>query len=323
MLWDTDAFEQLEILKSDISNSKTRKFNVTPWKKKGSCVAWNCSGDLIAASSENSLKVWPILESSKDLSSLSGHKNNISWVKWNPLDPFQLASLDTAACLRIWDTRSPRVIHVSENFDGEGFHLDWSPDGTNIVCATKSSKHDNIVQIDTRTGYSVSKRSTYVSYIITRVSFGSDSSKMYLTTGSGAILVQTCMEGETNRRPMVGANTTGTIQCISSNSNGEKLVIGSSDSIITLWDSEELICERAFPNCEDSINAVGISSDDQIIGASCHDKTISLIHVPTGDTIETINCSESSPASIHWHPNQRILAFLDGTAVKLWCGNSV
>jgi len=99
------------------------------------------------------------------------------------------------------------------------------------------------------------------------------------------------------------------------NSTGEKFVVGSSDSLISIWDTREFICEKVLTNYQNVIHAVGFSYDDQLLACSTADKIIDIAHVQSGESVAQIECEEIVEA-LAWHPREFLLAYTEDLSKK-------
>ncbi len=56
------------------------------------------------------------------------------------------------------------------------------------------------------------------------------------------------------------------------------LSVGSGDALVSLWDSQELICIRTFGRLESAIRTISFTHDNQYIATGSEDLIIDIVY---------------------------------------------
>lgn len=86
-------------------------------------------------------------------------------------------------------------------------------------------------------------------YEVNEFSWNKEGNMLFLTTGNGTIDVLRYPEMKRETMRTLVANVTN-IYCIDFDPQGKYFAVGSADALVTLWDANSLICERAFGRLE-------------------------------------------------------------------------
>ncbi|KAI8848699.1 WD40-repeat-containing domain protein [Chytridium lagenaria] len=196
-------------------------------KDKVHSVGWSCDGNRLASGSvDKTARVYNLDRlGTKEVIELKGHQGDVDQLEWDPTDAERLATASV-------DKNSRHVIQTP----GENINISWSPDGRCIA----GNKEDVITFIDPRGG--TESRSTGKKGYIWHT-MKNDVETFFLTTGQGTI--QIYEYPALNLVHTIQAHTAN-CYCIEFDSKGRYFATGSSDSIVSLWDLEELVCVRTL-----------------------------------------------------------------------------
>uniref|UniRef100_A0A6B2LC20 Anaphase-promoting complex subunit 4-like WD40 domain-containing protein n=1 Tax=Arcella intermedia TaxID=1963864 RepID=A0A6B2LC20_9EUKA len=234
---------------------------------------------------------------------MKGHTGSISVLCWNPAHSEQLVTTSLDQSIRLWDVRTGKNT-ANLPAKGEGINIAWSPDGNTIICGSKGSPTvDQLLQIDVRKNKTV--KIVKFHYLVNEMAWHKDGNKLYLTTGSGDIEIRNWPEFKMIRS--IPAHTAA-IFSIDINPNGKNFAVGSADSLVSLWDANELVCLRTFTNLNSMVRTISISHDGQFIASGSEDTYIDISHVETGEKIATLKC-DAATNELAWHPKKLLLAF--------------
>jgi WD40 repeat protein len=118
---------------------------------------------------------------------------------------------------------------------------------------------------------------------------------------------------------MVLGGHSDTVHSVSVSADGEKLVSGSRDSTVRLWDTstgvEKLVCAAGAP-----AYAAAISADGRLIAAAAAmSKTVTVWDAATGQQLRSLGPHTSSFECVAFSPNGRFLAAgSDNATVVVW-----
>ena len=178
-----DADVEMFSLDTDTHNVVTRFHGPT---QNIPTVAMTTDGKLLAcgtAHPENTVFLWDF-ESGQLLSSMPGHKNQITRIAFNSSGD-QIATSSMDQTLRLWEVESGELQHVLSGHGGPVYSLGYSPDGARLA----SGSTDETVRIwSTQTGDQLAVLRGHNNEVA-QVSFSQDGSKVYSASFDNTIRV--------------------------------------------------------------------------------------------------------------------------------------
>uniref|UniRef100_A0A7N4V5H4 Anaphase-promoting complex subunit 4-like WD40 domain-containing protein n=1 Tax=Sarcophilus harrisii TaxID=9305 RepID=A0A7N4V5H4_SARHA len=106
---------------------------------------------------------------------------------------------------------------------------------------------------------------------------------------------------------LLNAHTSNCI-CIKFDPTSKYFATGSTDSLVSLWDLNELVCVRCLSRLDWPVTSLSFSHDGKMLASASEDLFIDIAEVETGERIWEIQC-QSSTFSVAWHPKFPLLAF--------------
>lgn len=92
---------------------------------------------------------------------------------------------------------------------------------------------------------------------------------------------------------------------------------GGSDSLITLWDTQDWVCVRKLDKCNGPITTVSFSFDGSyIVGGSDEGSGLDIAHAETGEYVHTVDTTGPSQC-VQWHPSRYVLAYVSEIGLKI------
>ncbi|KAJ6171069.1 hypothetical protein N7470_000136 [Penicillium chermesinum] len=317
-------------------------------------LAWNPLGQLIATgSADRTLRIWnPERAAARYSTELRGHSAAVEAVHFNPVRDAELASCSADGTVRFWDVRSKNCVSRLD-VGGEAFTLSWSVDGSTMVVGrkvrdlqspgtplnvkpTNNEQDDILIPIEIKSpstptilpnGSSDSSKTTSTYTALSQyppecpdqrhdVLQRNEDPNLYFfaTTGEGDVKIMTVPSFET-----VHTLKASTCACaaVSMAPSGRYLAIGSSDSLITLWDTTDWHCCRGLEGgANAAIRGVSWSFDGRFLcGASDEPGTgghgLDIFYADTGEIVHTVpptGANATIPA-VAWHPSRYWLAY--------------
>eukprot|EP00962_Isochrysis_galbana_P059606 scaffold33302_cov129-Isochrysis_galbana.AAC.2 len=101
---------------------------------------------------------------------------------------------------------------------------------------------------------------------------------------------------------------TANCYCIEFAPSGEYFAVGGADALVSLWDTNELVCVATFERLEWPVRTLAFSHDSAYIASGSEDPLIDIAHVATGKQAFGIPCKAPSN-TVAWHPKKMLLAY--------------
>jgi THO complex subunit 3 len=262
---------------------------------------WNCDGSKLASGSvDTTVRIWVInLENGVVITSqeLRGHSDNVSQLCWHPNNPSILATASSDKTVRIWnDGKQIRCIITS----GMNINIAFSSDGKYIGVG---NKEDLISIIDYESGSII--KSVRYNMEINELAWDKSSSYLFLTTGQGSVIILKFPSME--HVYTINAHTSN-CYCIEFNSDGKLFAIGSADTVVSLWSTQELLCIRTFSSMDWPVRAISFNHDGTLIASASEEHVIDISNVHTGNSVLKLPCF-SAINTCSFHPHRNLLAF--------------
>jgi WD40 repeat protein len=277
-----------------------------------SCLCFSPDGRFVAVGTNQNIIRLCDARTGKQIATFTGHEDDIQTVTFHPSGGL-LASSDMAGVIRLWPLNSIRNVDSHDfgwsdkwppYFQGHAnraWSLDFSPDGTRLVSASKDgtvrswSGREQATQHIRETGDE--------SNAVTFVSQGSE----LLIAGDNNIRVWSRQADEI--RPF-GEPFDETAYCVAVSPDGETCVTGHKEGIVRFWSRETGRLKKTLMGHEDDVKQIAFSPDGRLLVTGSWDGTAKL-----WDT-----ASEKQVAVFHFHehplcddvafsPNGRLLAW--------------
>ncbi|KAE8741770.1 THO complex subunit 3 [Frankliniella occidentalis] len=281
------------------SHSKVKEYQAHSAKVHS--VGWSCDGRRLASGSFDktvSIFTFDRERLGKDFT-FRGHSGSVDQLCWHASNPDLLATASGDKSARIWDARTQKCA-ATINTKGENINITWAPDGQTIAVG---NKEDLVTFIDART-HKVKSEQQF-DFEVNEISWNKTSDLFFLTNGQGCIYILGYPELELQH--VLKAHP-GTCICIEFDPTGRYFATGSADTLVSLWDVEELACLRTFSRLDWPVRTITFSHDGKLLASASEDLLIDIGEVETGLKVCDIPV-EAATFTVAWHPSQYLLAF--------------
>ncbi|KAJ5319743.1 hypothetical protein N7508_000026 [Penicillium antarcticum] len=112
----------------------------------------------------------------------------------------------------------------------------------------------------------------------------------------------------------------GRVQCVAFSPDGRKVVSGSTDDTVKLWDAGTGKELQTLNGHSEQVDSVAFSQDGRIVASGSGDKTIKLWNLDTGKELWTLKGHSGSIASVAFSPldHQILASGSSDKSIKLW-----
>ncbi|KAG1708250.1 hypothetical protein DVH05_024933 [Phytophthora capsici] len=281
--------------------------------RKVYALGFNCDGSMLASgSNDRSIRIWDP-STDRELMNLRGHSDSILSLAWDPTTPHRFASTGADKTVRFWDTKTGRIVN-SVSLPSDAVNVAYSHDAKYVVVGNL----DGITLIDTR-------RARVVRRVVNPFeSFEMQFSKtgfLFVAAGHAAgfgtfEIMRIVTEKKSNpnlesaHKVMAHA---GSCFCLDFHPSGRFLALGGLDSLVSIWDLEELYCVKTFVVTTASIRLVRFSHDGKYIAIGMDEPNLVVVNVETGEKVVNLQL-QNNLQNLSWHPSKNVLAYVGDKA---------
>ncbi|KAK9467481.1 WD40-repeat-containing domain protein [Lipomyces arxii] len=332
----THPFLSREMAENFFRLQKTREYretSQTTGRLPGSisqpvrAVAWNALGNRIAVVSSlhnaTGIRIWnPDRPEVRFSTELEGHTGPIDCIAWDPTYSDRLVSCSSSpldGTVKLWDAKQNGILQtfpartvtaISPSF------VQYTPDGKWIIICGSNCKKIAVLDATTLT---LSKAPATVHFskgpgevTKTAVSFSGKIIAVAFTSGYLKLLRFDSETGTIDSRPLIQLSAhRAAITCIEFDPRGRYLALGSSDSLVSIWDLHELACIRTVAKSPQPVRSLSLSFDGAYLAVSYDGfEPIEIIHVETGAFVfQIMRTAQYQTSTVEWHPIKYWLAY--------------
>uniref|UniRef100_A0A0M3I0W8 WD_REPEATS_REGION domain-containing protein n=2 Tax=Ascaris TaxID=6251 RepID=A0A0M3I0W8_ASCLU len=272
-------------------------------------ISWNCDGTRLASGAEKSIAVATFDSSyrTKDIFHGFGHNEQVDQVAFHPSNTHLLASASSDKTIRIWDVRQTRT-HTRLPTKAQNLNVAWSPCGAYLVYG---DKEDTISMVDGRSLKILKVES--LKEETNEFAFHPSGKFLFVALGGGQLGIYKMPEFSLLR--IVQAHSAqSTCVCVAVSPDGERIALGASDALCSLWDTRQLICERSMGRLDYPLRSISFSADSRLIATASEDHSIDIAWAETGARVYELRVNAET-YTCAWHPVAYLLAYASAPVI--------
>ncbi|KAE9043617.1 hypothetical protein PR003_g3401 [Phytophthora rubi] len=277
--------------------------------RKVYALGFNCDGSMLASgSNDRSIRIWDPV-TGRELMDLRGHSDSILSLAWGPTTPHRLASTGSDKTVRFWDAKTGRIVN-SVSLPSDAVNIAYSHDAKYVGV----NNLDCITLIDTRKARVV--RRVVNPFEAFEMQF-SKSGFLFVAAGHAAgfgtfeiMRIVAEKKGNPNLESAHKAMAhAGSCLCLDFHPSGRYLALGGLDSLVSVWDLEELYCVKTFVVTTSSIRSVRFSYDGKYIAIGMDDPSLIVVDVESSEKVVDLQL-QNNLQYLCWHPRKNLLAYV-------------
>ena len=233
---------------------------------------------------------------------ISNEKDKLASIfLWNPIDSKRFCIAGDGKTIELWDVRSQKAATKITSL-GHNLSVAWSPDGKYLSVVNKL---DFLTFFDVSTGEQV--HSVKIAHEINEVAWSSNSDHILVATGATdhQIDLYSFKSSVLNLVEELSAHTSNA-RFLKIDPTFRRLAVGSVDHTVSLWDLEDLVCDRVI-TLESSVTGLAFSGDGTELAAASETPTVLICDSYSGETLAKVDI-RSDFSAMAWHPTQRLIA---------------
>jgi WD40 repeat protein/serine/threonine protein kinase len=275
---------------------------------------YGADGRSLAIAAGPTIRRW-LLEGKASLPEPAGHKDEAWAVAYAP-DGELLASGsddDDTETIKLWDSKSGRLVRGWHGGAGTTASLAFSPDGTTLASA-HLTRHENVRLWDVKTGKRLATLEGHTARART-IAFHPNG-ELLASAGSDKTIRLWDVEKRRCVRMLKGHEDT--IHKLVFAPDGMQLASAASDGTVRLWDLAESQIARTLAGPE-KFTAVAFSPDGRTLAAADEDGSITLWDAATGAQRGLLRDEVRILRALAFSPDSRILASAgESGPIRLW-----
>ncbi|KAJ2448778.1 ribosome assembly [Coemansia sp. RSA 2336] len=272
------------------------------------CIAWAPNARVLASGSmDNSVRLWDPA-TGRDLGILNGHRKWITALSWEPqhLNPqcSRVASSSKDGTVRVWDVKLRRCLFTLAGHTAAVTCVKWGGDGR-----IYTGSQDKTIKIWNSDGTLYKTLAGHAHWVNT-LAFSTD---FALRTGAF---------DHTGKHPQSDEEAAKRAQerYAEAKANGVRLVSGSDDFTMYLWDPDTSNKPVArLTGHQKVVNHVSFSPDGRLLASASFDNSVKLWDGKTGKFLASLRGHVAAVYQVCWSADSRMLlsASKDST-LKIW-----
>mmetsp|Transcript_30235 Transcript_30235/g.30719 ORF Transcript_30235/g.30719 Transcript_30235/m.30719 type:complete len:321 (+) Transcript_30235:19-981(+) len=270
-------------------------------------VKFNCDGTLLgSATIDRTVKIGQLSDKSVMATIRIIHAIpcivSIAEICWHPTDPNRFAVITGDKIVDIWDVRATRPAAKLYSL-GNNIHAAWSPNGLYLAVGNNS----DVLLVYDMLEFKQIKKARY-SYEMNEIGWSINSDYLLIAYGgklpdSGGIDVLS-LDKELELVHTAQSHT-GNAYSLQVDPTFRRLAMSSGDSLVSVWDLEELIVYRGL-QVMDTVTHISFSGDGNFL-ALAGDNHLVVCDAESGEVMCRVDC-RMKVLGLTWHPSLSLIA---------------
>lgn len=275
--------------------------DLTGHKKRVYTIDWSINGiHLMSGSVDSTIRSWDIISGS--FSELKGHTESVTNIRCHTLNKDILVSSSSDKQFKLWDLRINKAIYSEKTKNGIKTIV-FNSDSTQLAYTSKDSDTISIFDINK---FQLCKQIEFKSKI-NEFEYDKTNTLLLVTSDLGSL---NTINGKTYDENSIRVydGHYPPISSINVSKSNKIFATAGVDSLIVLWDMEEVMSYQVMKKGDNSIRKIGFSYDDKYLAAIYEGPNIDFFSLETGTSVYTIY-NDNQQYSLSWNPNKHILAY--------------
>jgi WD40 repeat protein len=276
---------------------------------------------LATASDRNTVKFWD-LKTGQITKTLPSYNANVWALAYAPhsqngRNVIQqiLATGSEDRTVKLWDTSTGECLRTLQGHGDRVWLVAFSPDGKLLVSA---SENQTIKFWEIPSGHCLRTLEGYNGSVLS-VAFSHDGQYLASSGHDGRVRGWTMATGSCEKIFQGHPAITSSVVFARNSTGHIRLISGSDDHTIKVWDWQTGECVRTLSEHESWVQTLSVSPDGQMLASGSRDKTIKLWDWQMGECLQTLTGHLHRVKAVAFSPDGTTLASAgDDQTVKLW-----
>lgn len=229
--------------------------------------------------------------------------NNLNSSNNSSLDENLLISCGADKKIKLWDLRTNKCINSEKSKTGCK-NLKISPNGNEFAF---SSKDDDIINFFDMRKFQLIK-STEFKDKINDFDYEKNNQYFFVVSSKGNLMIYENSKTDYNPSSVIEVSQNNSLNTIKIDENNSFFVTGGEDSVILIWDMEEICSYKQIKKSDTPIRKIEFSYDSNLISATYEGPNIDVFDRENGENVFSVY-TENQIYSHCWNPSGYIFAF--------------
>ncbi|KAI3632905.1 hypothetical protein MIR68_008980 [Amoeboaphelidium protococcarum] len=282
------------------------------------CLRWFVHEDgrtlLATGSADNTVKIWHIDSQDGVILrhwTLEGHSGSVQSLDWNS-DGARVVSASSDGTCKLWDV-DKRCCLASFQSGSKNLNVKFSPSNRYVICGNVKDLVTVLEIVDNDNQWEQVRQRQFDVEVNELQWISQDGNDAFLAmcTGDGSVQIIDFNTWISEDRLDILYKLAGhgaSVYNVTVSQDGLYLSSGGADSMVNLWDLQDVVCIRSFAGAQSAVRSLAFSSDGKYLAVASKDYEIQIYSTRSFDLVESIKV-KSTVNALHFHPDGNMLAF--------------